>query len=179
MTTSLVESADPECAAPGVVNELAVNSSSDAAALKTLLDSCDGGMFDVSWHGRVAVDDTFYVGFGTSLNITGVAGSSSSSQPSSDGSYADDPTRAAAIEGSPSNALLNVYQEGTLALDNLDLAAYDMTHKFRSVGGAIYAYTYTNETSESVAPPSPATVNIIDCTFRNYTVDFEGKLEYF
>ncbi|CAN0299067.1 unnamed protein product, partial [Scytosiphon promiscuus] len=171
-TASWVESVDTECAATGVTNELAVNSSSDAATLRTLLYSCEGGLFDVTWHGRVAVDDTFTVVNGTSLNITGVVGvSSSSSQLSSDESHADGSTDVTAvIEGSPFGNLFDVYYEGTLTLDNLVLEASDMSSSSRN-GGAIYAYTFHDETSETFEPLSPAAVNIIDCTFRNYTVE--------
>ncbi|CAM9905273.1 unnamed protein product [Scytosiphon promiscuus] len=168
---SWVESVDTECAATGVTNELAVNSSSDVAALRSLLYSCEGGLFDVTWHGRVAVDFTFTVVNGTSLNITGVmAGSSSSSQLSSDESHADGTTGiTAVIEGSTFGNLFDVYSDGTLTLDNLFLEASDMSSSSRN-GGAIYAYTFHDETSETFEPLSPAAVNIIDCTFWNYTV---------
>lgn len=178
-TTPRAQTADAECAAPGVTNELTVISSSDAAALKTLLDSCEGGLFDVTWHGRVAVDDAFTVVNGTSLNITGVDGSSSSSQTisRSEGYADDDSSRTAAIEGSPLNRLFYVY--GMLTLDNMVLEAYEMASWIDApqIGGAIYAYTFDYETSETFEPPSPATVSIIDCTFRNYTASYKGKLE--
>ncbi|CAN0098185.1 unnamed protein product, partial [Scytosiphon promiscuus] len=168
---SWVESVDTECAATGVTNELVVNSSSDAAALRTLLYSFEGGLFDVTWHGRVAVDNTFTVFNGTSLNITGVmAGSSSSSQLSSDESHADDTTGiTAVIEGFPFGNLFDVYFGGTLTLDNLVLEASDLISPTHD-GGAIHAYTFHDETSETFEPLSPAAVNITDCTFRNYKV---------
>lgn len=163
--TSWVESADPECAAPGVTNVLDVISSSDAAALKTLLVTCEGGAFDVAWHGRVAVDDVFTVTNGTRLNVTGVA------------TDADDSTgmAPAAIEGSPGEALFFVYFDGALTLDNLILEATAMAD-YRASEGAIFAYTFHNDTSETFEPHSPATVNIIDCTFGNYTAPHLGKL---
>lgn len=132
-------------------------------------------MFDVTWHGRVAVDNMFTVVNGTSVSITGVAGSLGSSQLSSDERYADDSTGTAAIEGSPFKPLFSVSFGATLTLDNLVLQAYDMRGSMR-YGGAIYARTFHNKTSETFDGLSLATVNIIDCTFRNYTVSARGKL---
>lgn len=173
-STSPVESIDPECAAPGVTNELTVNSSSGAATLHTLLGSCEGGVFDVSWHGRVSTDKTFTVVNGTSLNITGVLGPSNSTPSSSDESDADDSAGTSAIEGHPFDPLFNVYYGGTVTLHSLVLDGNDM-ERSSMYGGAIYAYTDHDETSETSELLSPATVNIIDCTFLNHTVSDYGK----
>lgn len=157
------ESANPECAAAGVANEFAVESSSDAAALQTLLDTCVGGVFDVTWQGRVPLEGYFTVENGTILNITGVAaGSSSSAGLSSDGGGdADVPAPTAVIEGTFSNSSFYVFSEGTLTLNNLVLEN-DPEQRSLAYGGAIYASTTYLGDNSSV-------VNIIDCTFQNNT----------
>lgn len=162
--TSPVESSDPECAAPGVVNEMEVKSSSDATAFQALLSSCAGGIFDVTWQGRVATDESFNVVNGTNLNITGATDSSSSTQPSS----ADDLTSRGVIEGDLGR-YFDVHDNSTLTLDKMIL---ECTYEGSSRPyGAIHTYT-----DETAGPVSPATVNVIDCVFRDSVEDRYGEL---
>lgn len=159
--TSLAESSDPECVAPAVVNEIEVKSSSDVTALQALLNLCAGGVFEVTWKGRVAVNESFIVINGTNLNITGVSGTSSSTQLSSEGSFADGLTSVGVIEGEDESPF-HVHDNSTLSLDNLVLEfAYPENPRDY---GAIVAHTH--ETSE---PVSPATVNVVSTVFSATT----------
>lgn len=167
---SLVESSDPECAASGVVNEMEVKATSDVTALRALLNSCAGGMFDVTWQGRVAANESFIVVNGTSLNITGVMSTSSSTQPSSDGGLAHGLTSTAVgvIEGEYGSPF-HVHANSTLSLASMVL---EFAHPESPRGyGAIVAHTH--ETSEL---GNLAAVNVIDCEFRNNTAWSYGEL---
>ena len=165
ITSSRAQSTDGECAALGAVNEFAVRTSSDAAALDVLVYSCPGEVFEVTWEGRVGLLSPIAIHNGTSLSITGVVGSSSSAQLGGGGSHAV----IEAVEGSSTRyPSFYVLSESTLTLSNLVLEndPYDPA----DYGGSIYAYTNATE-----SPVSPATVNVNGCTFQNNTASL-GEL---
>ncbi|CAB1103370.1 unnamed protein product [Ectocarpus sp. CCAP 1310/34] len=97
------------CAAAGGLGaeEVTVTPESDGEELLSLFD-CEGGEFNVSWSGEVAVPGTIYIGRGTTVRIFGEPGNSSSGSnattPSSRSSSAaaGDSSAAAGSSGSSS-----------------------------------------------------------------------------
>ena len=162
--TSRVKAADPDCAAPGVVYEMEVKSESDAENLRATLWSCAGGVFDVTWHGRV-VDASFSLVNGTNLSITGAVDPSSSAQPSSDVGFAND--SAPTITEYSGGSIFYVGDNSTLTLESMVLEGAGLESS--SYSRAIRAITHA-----TTEPINPATVNVVDCTFRNNTGYNEG-----
>lgn len=182
LVASGTTSAGLECTAAGGVTEVDVSSDSDVQGLLELLRSCAGGVFDVNWHGRVAVNETFFVSSGTVLTVTGVHNFSSSLTQvgSGDDDVADDSTAggAAVIDGGyrTDTGLFTVNSGSTLSLDNLVLEKG--SYIYYSGGGAVTAgdvdvIDTATDTSYAWGPGS--TVNVTDCTFLNNTATDGGE----
>lgn len=166
VASGTASSGGPECATAGGVNEVEVWSASDAQGLLDLLAYYRGGAIDVTWHGRVSVNDTFYVLDGTFLTVTGVhdASSSSTSIGSGDENVADDSTAGAAVIDGGYNTSFGVFcvhNGSTLSLDNMVL------EKGHSVQGGA-ALSAGVEVFDAASPWVPEnTVNVNYCIFQD------------
>lgn len=150
-----VESA--ACAA-GIIT-LEISSSSDLENLHSVLDCTGGGVFDVSWYGTVAVNDTLYVPDGSDLTVTGFSSRSTLDEGSN-------PT--ATIDGGHRTpfGFFCLYNNSALTLNNLVLDGGYST----SNGGAVGAL------EEDLDPgPIARFVNIVDCTLHNNTAESFGE----
>lgn len=101
------------CSAEGQ-REWVVDDAAQAQAL-TAAVNCSGGSFEVEWRGTVVVDEPIYVADGTSLTISGAAGSTAS------------------VDGNSSTRLFTVVN-AALHLDGLNIS-----YGASTVGGAIAA----------------------------------------
>lgn len=75
MLTFLFSGSEP-AACPSDVVHMYVSTPDEAQKLVSALNCTGGGIFDVTWTGRVPISETFVVPNGSSLTITGAAGAS-------------------------------------------------------------------------------------------------------
>eukprot|EP00752_Nemacystus_decipiens_P013054 g11547.t1 len=106
--------AAPRPCSADVQREWVVDDSAQAQALTTAVN-CSGGSFEVEWRGAIVVDEPIYVADGTTLTVSGVAGS------------------LASIDGNSSTRLFTVVN-AALHLDGLNV-----TRGSSTAGGAIAA----------------------------------------
>eukprot|EP00903_Cladosiphon_okamuranus_P005767 g5717.t2 len=97
-----------------VQREWLVDNPAQAKAL-TAAVNCSGGSFEVEWRGTIVVDEPIYVADGTTLTVSGVAGS------------------LASIDGNSSTRLFTVVNAA------LHLGGLNVTHGSSTSGGAIAA----------------------------------------